>query len=693
MFLTNWLFSFAVPCPVPAIPNGVYHHFQRAVVAKEDISHGEVVMLTCLPGFQLMGPDSLRCWYGEWAVDNLPECAPKPCELPVIPQGHYLSGYRPGLTISHGSSVDFDCKPDYVKASDDSIQCLEGSLRPFTPSCQHHSLKVDTVISPDDIQETDIRYRQPIKGTDGSPVDASGFRPCGPPERQQNTLLYPTTGKSRSKSSSMMADDPEETGTEGQPRWYAHNTEVRFNCIRGIYGEKTTWKIVCEDGNWVGGAYKCEAEPEPPPDEDRANRSCVFLNTEPNLVAFQGDELIEDEETEHPPHSELVFRCKDIGKYSLVGSVRRRCVHGDWDGVKPSCYGLSQENDYALEKPPTILFRHQLGPIAQSNEGKLIVYPGTILHLECLWIRKYGIPHWQVSHSYRKYPEGWTNEAGRDPQLEYRLSIYHAQKDDSGRFTCITPMGHRHSVDILVAAVHCPSFPHAPGLHVSNPSTKLDTKVVFSCHDGQTLIGREEATCLPSGNWSADPPLCRVTECPDISNVTHSFLLAKISGQTVGSLANFSCPSGYGLRGEMVLQCLDTGQWSSSVPYCEEVICASPEVPTNGQLQSSNKDKYRGGDVLQFACDANHMMDGKNIIVCQENGRWSAPVPKCVLACQFPGPSDAVISKADYFYRINETVTFECKDGFELRGPKMLRCLDDGRWSSTTPTCHSTRKG
>lgn len=46
---------------------------------------------------------------------------------------------------------------------------------------------------------------------------------------------------------------------------------------------------------------------------------------------------------------------------------------------------------------------------------------------------------------------GWTNEAGRDPQLEYRLSIYHAQKDDSGRFTCITPMGHRHSVDIVVA--------------------------------------------------------------------------------------------------------------------------------------------------------------------------------------------------------------------------------------------------
>ncbi|GFY60066.1 CUB and sushi domain-containing protein 1 [Trichonephila inaurata madagascariensis] len=159
-----------------------------------------------------------------------------------------------------------------------------------------------------------------------------------------NTLLYPTT-KSR-KTAGVLSDEPEGV-SENQPRWYAHNTEVRFNCIRGIYGEKTTWKIVCDDGNWVGGAYKCEAEPEPPPDEDRRNKSCIFLNTEPNLVAFLGDELIEDEETEHPPHSELVFRCKDIGKYSLIGSVRRRCVNGDWDGVKPSCYGLSQENDYA----------------------------------------------------------------------------------------------------------------------------------------------------------------------------------------------------------------------------------------------------------------------------------------------------------------------------------------------------------
>lgn len=115
----------------------------------------------------------------------------------------------------------------------------------------------------------------------------------------------------------------------------------------------------------------------------------------------------------------------------MIGSNRRRCNAGSWDGVRPACFGLNQENDYLrklnlcsrievlrrtchnrnylkryftlvlVEKPPTILFRHELGPIAQSNDGKLIVYPATSLHMECLWIRRFGTPKWAVSHKFR----------------------------------------------------------------------------------------------------------------------------------------------------------------------------------------------------------------------------------------------------------------------------------------------------
>lgn len=60
--------------------------------------------------------------------------------------------------------------------------------------------------------------------------------------------------------------------------------------------------------------------------------------------------------------------------------------------------------------PPTILFRRQLGSIAQSPDGKLIIYPGTILHLECLWLRKYGKPIWKWTHQFASYNQGTFND-------------------------------------------------------------------------------------------------------------------------------------------------------------------------------------------------------------------------------------------------------------------------------------------
>lgn len=38
---------------------------------------------------------------------------------------------------------------------------------------------------------------------------------------------------------------------------FPDGTEVTFNCIASIMGEKTTWKIVCEDGSWVGRSLNC----------------------------------------------------------------------------------------------------------------------------------------------------------------------------------------------------------------------------------------------------------------------------------------------------------------------------------------------------------------------------------------------------------------------------------------------------
>lgn len=66
-----------------------------------------------------------------------------------------------------------------------------------------------------------------------------------------------------------------------------------------------------------------------------------------------------------------------------------------------------------------------------------------------------------------------------------------------------------------------------------------------------------------------------------------------------------------------------------------------------------------------------------------------------VPACQYPSVREGarISSRVSYFYRINETVTFECPDGFQLRGSPMIQCIGRGRWSAAVPRCQPLHTG
>ena len=111
-----------------------------------------------------------------------------------------------------------------------------------------------------------------------------------------------------------------------------------------------------------------------------------------NVVAFLDNEQV-------PAGSEVRLgatvtqRCQDIGKFKFFGSVRRTCTGGTFDTAAPECLGLNQHFDYSVTKPPTILFRYE-GSITQTNDGRLMVFPGTTLHMECLFQKMHGTPSW-----------------------------------------------------------------------------------------------------------------------------------------------------------------------------------------------------------------------------------------------------------------------------------------------------------
>ncbi|KAK9711611.1 WAP-type (Whey Acidic Protein) 'four-disulfide core' [Popillia japonica] len=669
------------PCYTPKIDNGIFKLIsadQTSNVLTADvnqplndtisISNGELVAFSCNAGYNVQGSSNLKCWHGEWTVTTLPECIPAPCLLPQIQNGQYLSGYRAGLTIVNGSGVSFQCDEGYLISTSNQIECALGELFPHNPSCIPH-LGISSNISKIFDSPHYLGGRDIVKGGDITDLGyGASIKSCAPPAKVQGSLVY--------RNGEPLVDNEQN---------FPDGTEVTFNCIESIMGEKTTWKIICEDGSWIGRSLNCDIEDLL---TARAinNNTCIFRNQEPNVLSFYNDQEIREEVVEFPSGAVLISRCKDIGKYAMIGPNKRRCMGGEWDGLKPSCFGLNQENDYSMEKPPTILFRHQNGPIAQSNDGKLIVYPGTVLHMECLWMKRFGNPRWNVSHDYRKYPEGWTADPGRDSQLEYRLSIYHASKDDSGVFTCETPARHTHSVEIIVKAVHCPVVPQRRGLTVNTQSTKMNTQLKFICVNGNALIGAQEITCLPSGNWSAPFPVCESIECGEVGGILPSHLRVTIVSREVGGRAQFSCVPGFGIRGPHETICLTTGEWATPYPTCVEVQCDNPGIPENGYIQGTGP--FKAGDVVQFNCNTDYMMEGQPIVACQDNGRWSGPLPKCAQACSYPGTTiSGRMSSVKFYYKIGENITFTCDDGYLLNGAAMLKCLKNGKWSNAIPTC------
>ncbi|KAJ2938869.1 hypothetical protein O0L34_g17677 [Tuta absoluta] len=677
-----------LPCHVPATEYGIYTmaldssvtsaglsgNEERELNETDPVPNGQVVHFSCEYGYNVQGPTNLRCWLGEWAVTSMPECVAAPCELPLLHGATYEAGYRAGLTVAHASSVNLACEPG--RAPPATLNCHLGRLQPTVhdfcrplanlsrprPTSEYQS---GSDIVREDVSELEPDLDKPVAE-------------CGPPARVQGTLIY--------------RDGTEVNGTLGF-EGYPHGTEITFKCIASIMGEKTTWRLICENGDWVGKSFNCE-ELEAQSEELLNNSTCTFRNEEPHVVSFFNDLEI-TETVDFPPGSVIVSRCSDIGKYAFTGSQVRRCVNGEWDGTKPSCFGLNQENDYAMEKPPTILFRYSGGPIAQTNDGKLLVYPGTTLHMECLWMRRFGNPKWNVTYFYpdveRKYNEGWTEDPGRDSSLEYRLSIMSAEREDSGVYRCDTPARQTHQVEIIVEDVHCPPLPLRRGLVASGTGTRLATEIHFHCANGNALLGAHTLVCRASGNWSAPLPVCESVECGEVIHDTPLGANERrprvaVVSRGVGGRAAFSCPAGWALSGPTETVCLPAAEWAKPFPVCREVSCPALPPPASGYVLG--RAPYRAGDVLQFHCNPEHTLHGRPILVCQDSGRWSDKPPTCAQACTYPGTTiSGRMSSVKFYYKIGETITFSCEPGYRLKGAPMLRCLKNRKWSNAIPLC------
>lgn len=285
------------PCLVPNLSNGNYYHHHLRLKKGNQVSHSESVNVQCDPGFVSTGSPTSKCWFGNWTfTSSEPQCSPAPCTLPDLNHGLYSVGYRSGLIISHGSFIQYECSKGYTKGSEVIPRCIQGKLKPEPPHC--FSLDV---------------FNPPNDGDSSLPWDENANEKYRP--RLHDGL--PT-------------EDCQDL-----------NTTNAYDRNQGEDdGEKS------EEAENVRNQKKIEDM------ELLVNKSCSFFPpTASNILAFYGDTVL-DSPMEFDPGTELTYRCSDIGKYQLVGSSKRTCSYGSWTGMEVTCYGRSQEHDYARKLLP-----------------------------------------------------------------------------------------------------------------------------------------------------------------------------------------------------------------------------------------------------------------------------------------------------------------------------------------------------
>ncbi|XP_064129333.1 complement receptor type 2 isoform X2 [Loxodonta africana] len=618
------------------------------------IAVGSVIRYSCLPNFRLIGDKILRCI----SKDNLtavwdkatPRCEfhnkYSICSEPRVPGGYRNKESRP--PYRHGDSVTFTCNTNFTMKGNKSVWCQgNGTWGPTPlPTC-----------------ESDYPLECPPL-----PKIANGHH----------------------------------TGENGGP--LAPGLSVTYSCDRGylLRGEKT---ITClSSGDWSALSPTCkEAQCQSP---GRIPNGQVKVPTSLQVGVT------------------VNYSCNE--GYRLRGQPSSQCViagqHAVWTKI-PVC-------EVILCPPPPAIHngRHTGSSSEPVRYGSTVIYtcdPDPEKGVTFILIgnntihctsdsQRTGIwsdsgPRCELSTSAVRCPH---------PQVlnGYTLSVQKKEYayNDSVTFACVSgfTLNGRNRARCNAQGMWDPSVPvcekecQAPpkilnGQNKDRHIVRFDpgTSVKYSCDPGYVLVGEEYIRCTSEGVWKPKAPQCKVAECEPIGTE----LFKKPQDHFIRQDVNSSCDEGYRLGESVYQQCQGTVPWFMEIRLCKEITCPPPPVVYNGIHSGSSLEYVPYGTTVTYTCNpgpergVKFNLVGESTIHCisndQETGSWSGPAPLCELSTPYVQCSDAHVAngskvfgkEAPYFY--NDSVTFKCHDGFNLKGSGQIRCIANNTWEPEIPVC------
>ncbi|XP_071984825.1 L-selectin-like isoform X2 [Engystomops pustulosus] len=160
----------------------------------------------------------------------------------------------------------------------------------------------------------------------------------------------------------------------------------------------------------------------------------------------------------------------------------------------------------------------------------------------------------------------------------------------------------------------------------------FQTTCHYGCFDGFVLNGTHEIQCLQSGNWNSSVPYCTAVKCDVLSPPQHGLLTCSHpwAKNSLGSTCEISCSIGWNIRGSNKTECSSSGQWTEDIPECEAITCEAFSIPLHGSFICNHTWAENSyGSTCEFICSEGWTLKGSKVTMCGSTGIWTKNIPKC----------------------------------------------------------------
>ena len=200
------------------------------------------------------------------------------------------------------------------------------------------------------------------------------------------------------------------------------------------------------------------------------------------------------------------------------------------------------------------------------------------------------------------------------------------------------------------------------------------------CPNGHEPAHESYAVCQADRMWRSNLECVRI-KCPMPHEVPHGEFMAE--GFQYGDKIHYACNRGFILVGNVTRICEADKSWSGSPAVCERIDCGPPIAPEHGEVKTK---ATRYGSRARFLCNEGYQLATGQFARCMANGQWSETNPSCQpIECEEIDPIPGVIILVGGRL-FDDSVQFMCRSGFELVGPQEKVCTADGIWKSKEET-------